>query len=257
MNLVIHNDFDDCSMYMSAQRYSEQCTEVVGNKSDTNTVCPVVHVSASCYRCCRHSCQVQLLSAMQLASNPLPQSGTMSLPSTLSGDRTSDLTGGGSSGNAAYVSNFVPLYPGQMTAGGAALVAPDPLAQCLTGPDVVGSDSAAAAAEAPSVITHTAVSTVTASQATTTFSQGSVSQQQQQTFAMPRPLRPSSASANKNANSSVQRIAPAPAPQLFITGLSIIFVFGTYLRGHLNSTEQSVSGVWFHSETYKKYHTKF
>lgn len=160
--------------------------------------------------------QVQLLSAMQLTSNPLPQSVAMSLPSTLTGDRTSDLTGGGSSGDAAYVPNFVPLYPGQMTAGGAALVAPDPLAQCLTGPDVVGSDSVAAAAEAPSVITHTAVSTVTASQATTTFSHGSVSQQQQQqqTFAMPRPLRPSSASA-KNPNSSVQRIAPAP--QLFLT----------------------------------------
>lgn len=220
---------------MRAQRFLEQRTEAVENKSDKYTVSTVVQVSASCCYCCIscHFCQIQLLSAMQLTSNQLPQSA-LSLSTTLTGARTSNLTSG-SSTDAAYVPNFVSLYPGQVTAGGAALVDPDPLAQCLTGPDVVGSESAAAGAlAAPSVITHTAV---TASQATTTLSQGSVSQQQQQqqTFAMPRPFRPSSASTNKNHNSSMQRIAPAPAPQLFLTGSSIILVFEACLYNHLNS----------------------
>lgn len=176
--------------------------------------------SCCSHRC--HSCQVQLLSAMQLTSNQLPQSSALSLSTTMSGGRSGNMTGGSDNTDAAYVPSFVSLYPRQDAAGGATLAAPETIAQCLTGPDVVGSDSAAAA---PTVITHTAV---TASQAATaTFSQGSASQQQQ-TFAMPRPLRPSSASTNKSHNSSMQRIAPAPAPpptsQLFLTGWSIVYI---------------------------------
>lgn len=193
-------------------------------------------------------CQVQLLSPMQLTSNHLSPLGPLSIPSNLTSQ-----TSGASDGDAAYVSNYIPLYPGQVAPNNQAIVSPvpqplspDSLAQCLSGPDVASATTmvpspAMSDSVSPSVITHTACSTVTASDAATTFSQGTeygsmsalplpsqlpalaslsaASIQQPQTFAVPRPFRPPSSSKNKNP--PVQRITitnTLPSSHVFLTG---------------------------------------
>ncbi|KAK2837218.1 hypothetical protein Q5P01_014430 [Channa striata] len=160
--------------------------------------------------------------------------------------------GGGGSGNAAYVQNYMPLFPGQVAPNDQAAVpsVSQPLSHgtmrhCLSSQDMASPspmvpsplDSTTTLDEgvAPSVITHTASSTVTPSEAATTFSHGSeyssISSQPPpppsqlqpmapmpvpQTFVLPRPFQSSSAMKNR----PVQRIAPAttlPPPHLILT----------------------------------------
>ncbi|XP_051278466.1 MLX-interacting protein isoform X2 [Dicentrarchus labrax] len=193
--------------------------------------------------------QAQLMSPMQLTTNHISPPGPLPIPSPMA-----SRTGGGGA-DAAFVQNYMPLFPGQVAPSDQAVVSAvsqplshDPLAQCLSGRDMASAapmvpsplDNTSALGEtvAPSVITHTASSTVTPSEAATTFSHGSdysslskqppppqlqplaplpaTSVQHPQTFALPRPFQPSSA----NKNRPVQRIAPAntlPSSHLILT----------------------------------------
>ncbi|XP_026177411.1 MLX-interacting protein isoform X2 [Mastacembelus armatus] len=192
--------------------------------------------------------QVQLLSSMELATNPISTSGPLPIPSPMA-SQTSRPSG---DGNAAFVPNYVPLFPGQVAPRDQAVVSSvsrplphDPLAQCLPGqdnppaspmvPSPLNNTSALDETVAPSVITHTASSTVTPSDAATTLSHvseySSISTQPQpppsqlqsmapvqhsQAFALPRPFQ----SSNAIKNRPVQRIAPAntlPTSHLILT----------------------------------------
>lgn len=198
-------------------------------------------------------CQAQLMSSMHLTTNMSPP-GPLPIPSPM--DSQTSRTGGG---DAAYVQNYMPLFPGQVAPSDQAVVSTvpqplshDPLAQCLPGQDMasaasmvpspLNNTSALDETVPPSVITHTASSTITPSDAATTFSQASeycsISTQsppppsQLQTMT-PSPATPvqhhqtfalprpfQSSSANKNR--PVQRIAPAnplPSSQFILTGL--------------------------------------
>uniref|UniRef100_A0A4W6GB49 MLX interacting protein n=1 Tax=Lates calcarifer TaxID=8187 RepID=A0A4W6GB49_LATCA len=197
-------------------------------------------------------CQAQLMSSMHLTTNMSPP-GPLPIPSPM--DSQTSRTGGG---DAAYVQNYMPLFPGQVAPSDQAVVSTvpqplshDPLAQCLPGQDMasaasmvpspLNNTSALDETVPPSVITHTASSTITPSDAATTFSQASeycsISTQsppppsQLQTMT-PSPATPvqhhqtfalprpfQSSSANKNR--PVQRIAPAnplPSSQFILTG---------------------------------------
>lgn len=196
--------------------------------------------------------QAQLMSSMQFTTNPVSSPGPLSIPSPMA-SQTSRTSSG--DGDAAYVQNYIPLFPGNVVPTNQSVVSHDPLAQCLSGQDVasatpmasspLGSTSALGETVAPTVITHTASSIVTPSDAATTFRNdteyGSVSTQptpppsqlqrlatlptttvqQPRTFALPHPFQPSSA----NKNRPVQRIALAntiPSSHLILTGLLIL-----------------------------------
>ncbi|XP_039659398.1 MLX-interacting protein isoform X2 [Perca fluviatilis] len=144
--------------------------------------------------------QAQLMSSM-LTSNHISPPGPLPTPSPMASQtsRTGGGGGGGGSGgggggggnsNAAYVQNYMPLFPGQVAPSDQAVVSSvsqslshDPLAQCLPGQDMASAapmvplplDNTSVLDEtaAQSVITHTASSTVTPSDAATTFSHAS------------------------------------------------------------------------------------
>lgn len=201
-------------------------------------------------------CQAQLMPSMQLTTNHISPPGPLPMPSPVT-NQTSQT--GGSDGDAAYVTNYIPLFPGQVAPSDQAAVSSvsrplshDPLAQCLSGQDVATAtpmdpsplDSTSAMGEtvAPSVITHTASSTVTPSDPATTFSHGTeYSSISTQPTPPPSQLQPLASlpttsvqqpqtfamphpfrpsSANKNR--PVQRIALAntlPSSHLILTGL--------------------------------------
>ncbi|XP_070690370.1 MLX-interacting protein-like isoform X1 [Pempheris klunzingeri] len=197
--------------------------------------------------------QAQLMSPLQLPTNHISPPCPMPISSSMA-SQTSRTGGGG--GDAAYVQNYMPLFPGQVASSDQAVVSSvsqtlshDPLTQCLSGQDMASAapmipsplDSTSALGEvvAPSVTTHTTSSTVTPSNSATAFRHGSeyscistqppppLSQLQAplpatsvhhpQTFALPRPFQSSSA----NKSRPVQRIAPAntlPSSHLILTG---------------------------------------
>uniref|UniRef100_A0A665X5L6 BHLH domain-containing protein n=1 Tax=Echeneis naucrates TaxID=173247 RepID=A0A665X5L6_ECHNA len=169
-------------------------------------------------------CQGQLMSSMQLTTNHISPPGSLPIISSIVSQTNRTGDAGGDGDGAAYVQNYMALFPGQVAPtdqdmGSGAPMVPSALDNRSTLDETVG----------PSVITHTASSTVTASNAATTFSHGpeygSISTQhpppppllqpmasmsatpvqQPQTFAMPRPFLSSSA----NKTRPVQRIAPA------------------------------------------------
>lgn len=127
------------------------------------------------------------MTSMQLTANHMPPSpGPLPIPSPMTSQtsRTGD-----SDGNAAFVTNYMPLFPGQVAPSNQSVVSSvspplshDPLVQCLSGQDVasaaamvaspLNSTSALGETVAASVITHTASSVVTPSDASTTFSHG-------------------------------------------------------------------------------------
>ncbi|KAI3372832.1 hypothetical protein L3Q82_023281 [Scortum barcoo] len=194
--------------------------------------------------------QDQLMSSLQLTTNHIPPPSPLPIPSPMS-SQTSRTSGAGG-GDAAFVQNYMTLFPGQVAPGDQAVVpsvSHSTLAQCLPGQDLASAapmvpsslDNTSALDEsiAPTVITHTTSSTVTPSDAATTFSHGSeyssmstqpplsplqplaplsaTSVQHPQTFALPRPFQSPSASKIR----PVQRIAPAkplPSPHLILTG---------------------------------------
>ncbi|XP_032371894.1 MLX-interacting protein isoform X3 [Etheostoma spectabile] len=129
--------------------------------------------------------QAQLMSSM-LTSNHISPPGPLPTPSPMASQTSR--TGGGS--NAAYVQNYMPLFPGQVAPSDQVVVSSvsqslshDPLAQCLPGRDMASAapmvplplDNTSVLDEtvAQSVITHTASSIVTPSDAATTFSHAS------------------------------------------------------------------------------------
>lgn len=190
------------------------------------------------------------MSSMQLPTNRISHPGP--IPSAMT-SQTSPT--GTSDADAAYLQNYMPVFPGQVEPSNQAVVSSvshDPLAQCLSGQNIVSatamvpsplnSSSALGEAQAPSVITHTAVSTAPPSDAATTFCHGtdycsistqptppppqlqplaplaSTSVRQPQTFALPHAFRSSSAKKTR----PVQRIAAAttlPSSHLILTGL--------------------------------------
>ena len=190
------------------------------------------------------------MSPLQLPTDHISPPGP--IPSAMTSQTSST---GTSDADAAYLQNYMPVFPGQVDPSNQAVVSSvshDPLAQCLSGqniasatsmvPSPLNSSSALGEARAPSVITHTAVSTATASEAATTFCHGteycsistqptppppqlqplsslaSTSVQQPQTFALPQAFRSSSG----NKTRPVQRIAVAttlPSSHLILTGL--------------------------------------
>lgn len=187
---------------------------------------------------------------MQLTSNHISPPGALAIRSAMASQSSS----GRGDGDAAYVENFMSLFPEQVLPGDQA-VAHDPLAQCLPGQDMAPAapmvpahlDNTAILDEtvAPSVITHTASPAVTPSATACTFSHASeynskptqppppLSQLQpmaqlpatSQTFALPRPFQPSTANKKRH----MPRIAPAnlhPSSQLFFTGL-LFLIFGS------------------------------
>ncbi|XP_040011637.1 MLX-interacting protein isoform X2 [Xiphias gladius] len=200
--------------------------------------------------------QAQLMSSMQLTTNHISPPGPLPIPSPMV-SQTSQTSGGGSGGNVAFVQNYMPLFPGQVTPSDHAVVSSvsqplshDPLAQCLPGQDMASAtpmvpsplDNTSALDETvvPSVITHTASSTVTPSAAATTFSHGSeygsISAQPPPPPSQLQPMAPLPAtpvphsqtfavprpfqSSSANKNRPVQRIAPAntlPPSHLILT----------------------------------------
>uniref|UniRef100_A0AAX7VC19 BHLH domain-containing protein n=1 Tax=Astatotilapia calliptera TaxID=8154 RepID=A0AAX7VC19_ASTCA len=191
--------------------------------------------------------QAQLMSSMQLTTNPISPSSPMSVPSPMASQS-------GGSSDVVYAHNYMSLFPGQVAPSGqvpsvAQPLSHDPLVQCLPGQDM-------ASTVAASVITHTA-SSVTPSDSATTFSHSSdystlsaqapghpshlqtvaplaaTSVQQTQTFALPRPLQPPSA----NKSRPMPRIAPAntlPSSQIILTGhANAVIVTPTPLKADL------------------------
>lgn len=190
------------------------------------------------------------MSSMQLTTNPISPSSSMSVPSPMASQS-------GGSSDVVYAHNYMSLFPGQVAPSGqvpsvAQPLSHDPLVQCLPGQDMasaapmvtspLNNTSVLDETVAASVITHTASSTVTPSDSATTFSHSSdystlsaqapghpshlqtvaplaaTSVQQTQTFALPRPLQPPSA----NKSRPMPRIAPAntlPSSQIILTGL--------------------------------------
>ncbi|KAM9392353.1 MLX-interacting protein [Pholidichthys leucotaenia] len=191
--------------------------------------------------------QAQLMPSMQLTNNHIPSSSPLPVQTPV----TSQTSRVGSSGNQAYVHNYMSLFPGQVTTSNQAVASSvSPLVQCLPGQDMTSEATMAPSplnntlvldeTVAASVITHTASSTVTPSECATTFSHSSeyncISAQshplspQLQTFAqvsgtllqhsqgftVPRLLQTSGATKNR----TMPRIAPAstlPSSQIIIT----------------------------------------
>lgn len=137
--------------------------------------------------------QAQLMSPMQLTTNHISPPGPLPIPSPMASQTSRT---GASGGNAVYVQNYMPLFPGQVASSDQAVAVlaasngsvsqplpHDPLAQCLSGQDMAAAapmvpsplDNTSALGDtvAPSVITHTASSTVTPSASATAFSHGS------------------------------------------------------------------------------------
>ncbi|KAG7223412.1 hypothetical protein INR49_015515 [Caranx melampygus] len=133
--------------------------------------------------------QAQLMSAMQLTTNHMSPPGPLPIPPAMV-NQTSRTGGGGGGGGgggeAAYVQNYMTLFPGQVAPSDQAVVSSvsqtlphDPLVPCLPGQDMASAapmvppplenTSALDETVAPSVITHTASSTVTPTDAATTF----------------------------------------------------------------------------------------
>lgn len=202
------------------------------------------------------------MSTMQLTTNHISPAGPLPIPSPMT-SQTSQTRGGGGgggdAGDAAYVQNYMPLFPGQVAPNDQAVVSSvsqplshDPLAQCLPGQDMASVEpmvpspldntSVLGETAAPSVITHTASSAVTSSDAATTFGHGSeyssISSQPPPSPSQLLPLAPLAAtsvqhpqtfalprpfqSSSANKNRPVQRIAPATTPppsHLILTGL--------------------------------------
>ncbi|XP_047446752.1 MLX-interacting protein isoform X2 [Mugil cephalus] len=220
--------------------------------------------------------QAQLMPSMQLSSNHITPSGPLPIPSQMA-SQTSP-TGGG--GDASYVQNYMPLFPGQVATGDQAAVVSsqplshDPLVQCLPGQDMVSAgsmvpsplDNSSALDEAvsPSVITHTASSTV--NDTVTTFSHSSdyssispqpppplpsqlqplaplpsMPVQHPQTFALPRPFP----SSGPNKSRPMQRIAPAnplPSSHLILTGhANAVIVTPTPLKADVSNTSMVIA----------------
>ncbi|XP_060894913.1 MLX-interacting protein isoform X1 [Labrus mixtus] len=185
--------------------------------------------------------QAQLIS-MQIPTNHISPPDPLPIPSPMAGQTSQ--TGGS---DAAFVQNFMPLFPEQVapseTVVSSQPLSHDPLAQCLSGQDMASASpmvpsplDSTSATVVPSV---KASSAVTPSNAATTFSSeySSISTQapppppsqlqplaplnatpvqHAQTFALPRPFHSSSA----NKSRPVQRIAPAntlPASHLILT----------------------------------------
>nr|XP_046243477.1 MLX-interacting protein isoform X2 [Scatophagus argus] len=199
--------------------------------------------------------QAQLISSMQLTTNHISPPGPLPIPSPMTSETSRT---DGNSSDAAYVQNYMPLFPGQVARSDQAVVSTvsqplshDPLAQCLSGQDMASAapmvpsplenTSALGETVPPSVITHTASSTVTPSDAATTFSHGteysSIStlpppppSQLQPLASLPATSVPPSQtfalprplqSSSANKNRPVQRIALAntlPSSQLIFTG---------------------------------------
>lgn len=201
------------------------------------------------------------MSSMQLTTNPVSPPGLLSIPSPMASQtsRTS-----GSDGDAVYVQNYIPLFPGHVVPNNQSVVSSvsrplshDPLAQCLSGqdmgsatpmaPSLLDSTSAPGETVAPSVITHTASSTVTPSDATTTFSHGTeYSSISTQPTPLPSQLPPLATlptnsvqqpqtfalphpfrPSSGNKKRFVQRIAPAntlPSSHLILTGLLFLIL---------------------------------
>ncbi|XP_028270088.1 MLX-interacting protein isoform X2 [Parambassis ranga] len=196
--------------------------------------------------------QGQLISSMQLSNNHITPAGPLPISSLMA----SQTSRAGSGGDAGFVQNYMPLFPGQVAPSDQASVSSvprslshDPLVQCLPGQDMASAaamspptmDSRSALDEtvASSVITHTTSSTITPNDSTTSFTHTSkyssipqppppqsqlqplaqlpaASVQQPQTFALPRPLQ----SSTGNKTRPMQRIAPAntlPPSHLILT----------------------------------------
>lgn len=151
---------------------------------------------------------------MQLTANHMPPSpGPLPIPSPMT-SRTSRT--GDSDGNAAFVTNYIPLFPGQVAPSNQSVVSSvspplshDPLVQCLSGQDVasaaamvaspLNSTSALGDTVAASVITHTASSVAAPGDAATTFSHGATEFSSIATQPAPPP-------------SQLQPLASLPAP---------------------------------------------
>lgn len=127
--------------------------------------------------------QAQLMPSL-LTTNHISPPGPPPIPSPMASQTSRTASG------AAYVPNYMPLFPGQVAPSDQAVVpsvpqplSHDPLAQCLSGRDMASvapmvpspldHTSALDETVAPSVITHTASSTVTPSAAATTLSHAS------------------------------------------------------------------------------------
>ncbi|KAF3695755.1 MLX-interacting protein Transcriptional activator MondoA [Channa argus] len=210
--------------------------------------------------------QGQLMSSMQLTTNHISPSGPVPVPSPMANETNETGDGGGGRGNAAYVQNYMPLFPGQVAPSDQAVVSSvsqplshGPLRQCLSSQDMASAspmvpsplESTTTLDEtvAPSVITHTESPTVIPSDAATTFSHSSeyssISSQPPpsqlqplavtQTFALPRPFSSSSAMKIR----PVQRIAPAstiPPSHLILAGYpNAVIVTPAPLKGDVVS----------------------
>ncbi|XP_069555478.1 MLX-interacting protein isoform X2 [Brachyistius frenatus] len=157
--------------------------------------------------------QAQLMSSMQLTTNHITRSGPLNIPSLMASE-----TNGRDGGDAAFVQNYISLFPGQVPPSDQAAVSSvsqplshDPLVQCLPGQDM-----------ASAALDETVASSISAqpppppSQLQPLAPAPAAPVQQPQTFALPRLLQPSSA----NKNRPMQRIAPAntlPASHVFLT----------------------------------------
>ncbi|XP_035021761.2 MLX-interacting protein isoform X2 [Hippoglossus stenolepis] len=199
--------------------------------------------------------QAQLMSSMQLATNNISPPGPLPLPSPMVSQTSRP---GGCGGDATYVQNYMPLFPGQVEPSDQAVVSSvsqqlshDPLSQCLPGqgmaseqpmvPSHLDNTSVLDEAVSPSVITHIASSVVTPSDGASTISHGSeygsISTQPPPPPSQLQPLAPLPAtpgqhpqtfalprpfqSSSANKVRPVQRIAPAntlPPPHLVFTG---------------------------------------
>uniref|UniRef100_A0A8C9YCS3 MLX interacting protein n=1 Tax=Sander lucioperca TaxID=283035 RepID=A0A8C9YCS3_SANLU len=187
---------------------------------------------------------------------PLPSSSSQSQVNTiprhspLTLTHHHDLSGGGCSGsNAAYVQNYMPLFPGQVAPSNQAVVSSvsqslshDPLAQCLPDRDMASAapmvplplDNTSVLDEtaAQSVITHTASSTVTPSDAATTFSHtseySSISTQPPASPSQLQPLAPLPATPVQHPQTfALPRPFLSPGSnkkRLILTGLSYFIV---------------------------------
>lgn len=195
-----------------------------------------------------------------LTSNNISPPGPLPIPSPMASQtsRTGDGGAAGGGDAAAYVQNYLPLFPGHLAPRDQAAVSSvsqplshDPLAQCLPCQDMasaapmvpanLGNASALDETVEPSVITHKTSSTVKPSDAAATFSHASdyssISTQPPPPPSQLQPLAPLTAtriqhpqtfalprpfqSSSANKNRPVQRIAPAntlPSSHLILTG---------------------------------------
>ncbi|XP_029367026.1 MLX-interacting protein isoform X2 [Echeneis naucrates] len=190
--------------------------------------------------------QGQLMSSMQLTTNHISPPGSLPIISSIVSQTNRTGDAGGDGDGAAYVQNYMALFPGQVAPTDQAVISSvsqtlshEPLVQCLPGqdmgsgapmvPSALDNRSTLDETVGPSVITHTASSTVTASNAATTFSHGpeygSISTQHPPPPPLLQPMASMSAtpvqqpqtfamprpflSSSANKTRPVQRIAPA------------------------------------------------